>query len=112
MPRADSQTYGPTNFTEYLAALRARADVAASPTLSNSEVLALVKDEHIKQHEMAVAYQYIGDDSNGDPVWRLGTQILLQDITAQLAANTVSGYIKKIPGAEASYSANPSIGPH
>ena len=96
-------------FAEYLAAYRAKATVTASPALTNAETLALVKDENIKMHGAVVFYEYLGDDAAGDPVYRLGTTILLQDVAGQLAANVASGALSKIPGAKAAYDPNPSL---
>jgi len=107
--RADSMTYGAQNFAEYLAAYRAQAAVTASPILTNAEVLALDKDQFITIHEESVKLQYLGDDALGDPVWRFGTVIVLQDLTVQLAALVAAGSLKVIPGAEAAYSLMPSL---
>jgi hypothetical protein len=101
-------------FAEYLDGYRAKATVTATPALTNAEVLALVKDEDIRQHGAFVLYQFIGDDgASGDatkpPVYRLGTQVLLQDVKTQLDALVAAGSISKVPGANTAYSANPSL---
>jgi hypothetical protein len=97
-------------YAEYLARYRAKADVAASPTLSNDELEVLMLKEHAKVHGTSLHFQYIGDDGAGAPVWRLGTLVLLQDVTTQLAALEDAGSITKIPGTtDPSYSMNPSI---
>ncbi len=105
----DAMTYEATNMTDYLAGLRTDADVAASPTLSNSEVLTYIRAEALKLGGSAVNYETLGDDSNGARVYRLGTLILLQDISTQLAALVTASSIRKIPGAAYAYSCNPHL---
>jgi hypothetical protein len=105
----DSMTFGPKNMTEYLAAKRAAASVAASPSLTNDEVLALVTSEYVKLGSSAVEFQYLGDDGSGDPVFKLGTAIVLQNISTQLTALVDAGSIVQIPGANLAYSVNPHL---
>lgn len=97
------------SFAEYLARYRAKADVAASPALSNEEVRVLCLEQHVKIHESSIHYQYLGDDANGAPVYRLGTCIILQDISVQLAALVTARSLGVVPGAQTSYTMNPSI---
>jgi hypothetical protein len=98
------------SFAEYLVEKRARAAVAASPALENAEVLLLMLKEHANIHGSALHYQYIGDDSAGAAVWKLGTQFLLQDISVQLAALIDAGSISQVAGTnDPSYSVNPHL---
>ncbi len=105
----DSMTHGPKSFADYLTAKRAAATVAASPSLSNAEVLAYVKDEYIKMAGSVVEYQYLGDDGSGDPVYKLGSIILLQNIKTQLDALVTAGSLTAVPGTNLGYSPNPHL---
>ena len=104
------------SFAEYLTRYRALVVTgfggADSPT--DAQVLALTQAEYIKQHEAAVVYEYIGDDSNGYPVYRLGTAIVLVDIKTNLDALVTAHSLHVVPGSsgglkKAAYSANPSL---
>jgi hypothetical protein len=100
-------------FSEYLDRYRGRADVLAGAALTDALVLGYVQGQDIQQHGASVAYQFIGNDAPGgvagDPVYRLGTLIFLQDIQAHLDALVVAHSISKIPGAATAYSCNPSL---
>jgi hypothetical protein len=97
------------SFTDYLARYRAKADVLAAASLTDAIVLGYVKDQDLAQHGSAVAYEFLGDDTAGAPVYRLGTLIILQDIQAHLDALVAARSITKVGGAKAAYSANPSL---
>lgn len=96
-------------FAEYLAGYRLRADKLATPVLTNEETRVLCLEQNSILHGRAMAYQYIGDDAAGAPVYRLGTCILLQDISVQLTALETAGTIRRIAGADAAYSTNLSL---
>lgn len=96
-------------FAEYLAEYRSRASIPATPVLTNEQVRVLVVEQDVAQHGQSVKYQFIGDDAAGDPVYRLGTLIVLQDLSAQLDALVAAHSIHEIPGFARAFSANPSL---
>ncbi len=104
------------SFAEYLVRYRAQVttgfDGGDSP--SDADVLSLVQSEYIKQHEAAVVYEFIGDDSNGYPVYRLGTAIVLKNVKTNLDALVAAHSIHVVPGSAGgtvknAYSCNPSL---
>ena len=96
-------------FGEYLDNLRAQSAVSASPVLTNAQTLALVQTQYIAGHEVAVAFQRLDGGDHGPAVYRLGTVIVLQDLTTQLNALVASRDIRSVPGREKAYSCNPSL---
>ncbi len=100
-----------TTFAQYLAEYRSKVNTGfgANDTVSKAGVLALLQAEYIKAHEVSVRYEYLGDDENGPPVWRLGTAIVLQDIQTHLNSIVTDGNAKLVPGAKKAYTLNPSI---
>ena len=107
--RGDVMQYDDKTFAGYLAALRAQAIYAANDTVSNATVLALVQSEQLASGLDSVKYQYLGDDANGDPVFRLGTKISLQDLKSKLDALVAAGSLKTVAGADFAYTAVPGI---
>src|SRR5262245_46212782 len=102
------------SFAEYLARYRSLVvtgfDGGDSPT--DAQVLSLVQSEYLKGHEVAVRYEYLGDDSNGYPVYRLGTAIVLQNIQSHLDTLVSAGSIHVVPGTAGKkrcYSCNPAL---
>ncbi len=99
-------------FPQYLADYRADVDaVPASPSLTNADVLTIVREEYIKRHESGVKYEFLGADNDQglNPVYRLGTRVILQNIATQLGALVTSGSITKLGGARDVFSCNPSL---
>lgn len=96
-------------FAEYLARYRTKASVLASPVLTNEQVRVLVMEQDLAQHGQSVKYQFLGDDAAGDPVYRLGTVIVLQNLDAQLNVLVTARSISEVPGFDRAFSANPSL---
>jgi hypothetical protein len=99
------------SFAEYLARYRSQVVTGfdGDDSVSQADVLNLLRTEYIKQHEAAVVYEYLGDDSSGYPVYRLGTAVVLQNIQTQLNDIVTDREATKIPGAAKAYSLNPSL---
>lgn len=95
-------------FGEYLAGLRKTATVASGPALSTSAVKDIIVKEYIARHETAIFYEFLGDDENGAPVYRIGSTILLQDVQTQLNSLVTSKDIKRL-NFKNSYGLNPSL---